>query len=89
MPENHRSLVAHEYKEETMTTPPLPSSSPAPAMDVMEMSPLPHKPSFAAASETSIKSPTVDSSSLDSPFNAARSPLVGSPLEPHKDALQE
>ncbi|THC99141.1 hypothetical protein EYZ11_001392 [Aspergillus tanneri] len=43
------NLFGHGHAEETMTTPPLPSSSPAPAMDIMEMSPLPHKPPFSIA----------------------------------------
>ncbi|KAJ6188965.1 hypothetical protein N7519_003873 [Penicillium mononematosum] len=45
-------------RDDVMTTPPLPSSSPAPAMDVMEMSPLPHKPAFFVTAEIEVQSPT-------------------------------
>ncbi|GES63537.1 rhodanese-like protein [Aspergillus terreus] len=75
--------------EETMTTPPLPSSSPAPAMDIMDMSPLPHKPPFNIT-EVEISTPTLDVSPMDSPMEpSASSPLQDSPLVPHKDAQQE
>lgn len=66
-----------------MTTPPLPSSSPAPAMDTMEISPLPHKPPFGSLNEVNLKTPTVTSSSNNSPASAVRRPLQESPLEPH------
>lgn len=63
--------------EDTMTTPPMPSS-PAAAMDGMEMSPLPHKPSFAVARDTDLKSPSLD---MDSPMRTSvPSPLQDSPM---------
>ncbi|KAL4895402.1 hypothetical protein BDV59DRAFT_154442 [Aspergillus ambiguus] len=75
--------------EETMKTPPLPSSSPAPAMDLMEMSPLPHKPPFNIT-EVEISTPTLGASPIDSPMRPpASSPLQDSPSVPHKDGPQE
>lgn len=64
-----------------MTTPPLPASSPAPMMDVMEMSPLPHKkPAYVVTTEIEIHSPL--GSPMDSPTtSAAPSPLQASPME--------
>lgn len=60
-----------------MTTPPMPSS-PAAAMDGMEMSPLPHKPSFSVARDTDLKSPSLD---MDSPMRTSvPSPLQDSPM---------
>ncbi|KAJ6141551.1 hypothetical protein N7470_009941 [Penicillium chermesinum] len=44
--------------DEMMTTPPLPSSSPAPGMDTMELSPLPHKPAFVVTTEIEVHSPS-------------------------------
>ncbi|KAF9888070.1 cell division cycle- protein [Aspergillus nanangensis] len=76
--------------EETMTTPPLPSSSPAPAIEIMEMSPLPHKPPFNLVSEVEIATPMLEVSSMDSlMLPPASSPLQESPLVPHMDAQQE
>ena len=78
-----------------MTTPPLPDSSPAPAMELMEMSPLPHKPPYqrAVTCEATLTTPTVASSSNDSPMSATPSAtpsrLQESPLEPNKGGLQE
>lgn len=72
-----------------MTTPPLPSSSPAPAMDIMDMSPLPHKPPYAVINEVNFKTPTITSSSNNSPVSAVRRPLQESPLEPHNRLLNE
>lgn len=46
-----------------VTTPPLPSSSPAPAVEHMELSPLPHKTPFFAQVE--IESPTPGSTPSD------------------------
>lgn len=71
------------YLEDAMTTPPLPSSSPAPPMDVMEMSPLPHKPSFVVSRDTAAaKTPLSKCSSMmDSPMTSgAPSPLQDSPM---------
>jgi M-phase inducer tyrosine phosphatase len=69
-----------------MTTPPLPSSSPAPAMDVMELSPLPHKPAFVVTTETEVHSPSPYGSPMASPLDSpmpsdAPSPLQASPME--------
>ncbi|KAJ6788022.1 hypothetical protein PWT90_01134 [Aphanocladium album] len=62
-----------------VTTPPLPSSSPAPLIEYMELSPLPHKMPFSLLSEAA--SPTPNSLSgdeemmLDSPAPIARPSL--------------
>ncbi|KAJ5101618.1 hypothetical protein NUU61_003840 [Penicillium alfredii] len=63
--------------------PPLPSSSPAPGMDFMEMSPLPHKkPAFVVTAELEVHSPTPESTRVNSPAtSAAPSPLLESPIE--------
>ncbi|KAJ5504727.1 hypothetical protein N7463_007601 [Penicillium fimorum] len=69
-------------RDDVMTTPPLPSSSPAPAMDVMEMSPLPHKPAFYVTAEIEIQSPTPGGSPMESPMvSPLPSPLQASPME--------
>ncbi|KXG51113.1 M-phase inducer phosphatase [Penicillium griseofulvum] len=69
-------------RDDVMTTPPLPSSSPAPAMDVMEMSPLPHKPAFYVTTEIEIQSPTPGGSPMESPMvSPLPSPLQASPME--------
>lgn len=91
-----KTVYAHtRYIEDTMTTPPMPSSSPAPAMDIMEMSPLPHKPSFVVSKDTgiatpSVKTPTLECSPMDSPMvsRGAPSPLQDSPML-QKENLQE
>ncbi|KAL2001765.1 hypothetical protein VTN02DRAFT_1289 [Thermoascus thermophilus] len=72
-------------REELMTTPPLPSSSPAPAMDVMDMSPLPHKIPFAITKDGDLQSPTPDTPMMDT----GSSPLQGSPLDASKGAQHE
>lgn len=68
-----------------MTTPPLPSSSPAPAMDVMDMSPLPHKIPFTITKDVDLQSPTPDTPMM----NTGSSPLQESPLEASKGAQHE
>ncbi|GKZ53980.1 cell division cycle-protein [Aspergillus niger] len=83
------SLLGNSNRCESMTTPPLPASSPAPAMDIMDMSPLPHKPAFGLLSEAELESPSLDST-MDTPMmSAAPSPLEESPLVQQKDSLQE
>lgn len=69
--------------DDDMTTPPLPESSPAPAMDIMEMSPLPHKkPAYVVTTEIEVHSPSPLASPMDSPtISAAPSPLQASPME--------
>jgi M-phase inducer tyrosine phosphatase len=67
--------------EEVMTTPPLPSSSPAPNMDVMEMSPLPHKLPYTLTTEVVIQSPTPEMSVDSSMCDDEPSPLAESPME--------
>ncbi|KAB8074736.1 hypothetical protein BDV29DRAFT_118252 [Aspergillus leporis] len=75
-------------REETMTTPPL-SSSPAPAMDYMEMSPLPHKAPFNI-SEAELRTPTIEVSCMDTPMGSTdASPLQDSPLVAQKDGQHE
>ncbi|KAJ5815377.1 hypothetical protein N7474_007154 [Penicillium riverlandense] len=68
--------------DNVMTTPPLPSSSPAPAMDVMEMSPLPHKPAYIITTEVGLQSPTPEGTPMESPVTSAvPSSLQESPME--------
>jgi M-phase inducer tyrosine phosphatase len=72
--------------DDVMTTPPLPASSPAPAMDVMDLSPLPHKPAFVVTTEFEVHSPSPYGSPMLSPLesplpSAAPSPLQASPME--------
>jgi M-phase inducer tyrosine phosphatase len=66
-----------------MTTPPLPSSSPAGTFDVMDMSPLPHKTPFAADIDLDMESPTADismaKSQLQSRISFRNSPGSGQP----------
>ncbi|KAK1146405.1 m-phase inducer phosphatase [Aspergillus melleus] len=81
-----RSLFASNLfghgNEDSMTTPPLPSSSPAPGLDIMEMSPLPHKPPFCMTNEIEIITPGTEDSPMPSPLEA-------SPSVPPKDAQPE
>jgi M-phase inducer tyrosine phosphatase len=67
--------------EECITTPPLPSSSPAATMEMMDMSPLPHKVPFALTTEVALDSPTPETSSADSTMTSMTSPLDESPIE--------
>ena len=56
-------------------------------MDVMDMSPLPHKPSFNAP-DVEIHSPTLDCSPMDTPVRPSFSALQDSPLVAQKDGLE-
>ncbi|KAI9767467.1 MAG: cell division cycle- protein [Geoglossum simile] len=64
---------------EQTTTPPLPSSSPGPGNDSMDMSPLPHKAPFSSF-RVEIDSPTPVVSSMDMNMDTS-SPLPSSPLD--------
>ncbi|KAL4784317.1 hypothetical protein BJX76DRAFT_327675 [Aspergillus varians] len=76
--------------DDAMTTPPLPSSSPAPAMDIMDMSPLPHKAPFTSTTEIGLNSPTLESSPMDTSMMSNVDAFVPeSPTVPHKDGQQE
>ncbi|KAF3387473.1 M-phase inducer phosphatase [Penicillium rolfsii] len=76
------NILGQARRDDVMTTPPLPPSSPAPAMDVMEMSPLPHKPAFVVTTEIEVHSPSPMCSPMESPIpSAAPSPLQASPME--------
>ncbi|KAE8340120.1 hypothetical protein BDV24DRAFT_69431 [Aspergillus arachidicola] len=73
-------------REEAMTTPPLSSS---PALDIMEMSPLPHKPPFNVL-EAELRTPTIEISAMDTPMRSnAASPLQDSPLVAQKEGQHE
>ncbi|OGM50484.1 putative cell cycle control protein tyrosine phosphatase Mih1 [Aspergillus bombycis] len=73
-------------REAAMTTPPLPSS---PAMDIMEMSPLPHKPPFNTL-EAELRTPTIEISCMDTPMRSnTASPLQDSPLVAQKEGHHE
>ncbi|KAL2870990.1 putative tyrosine protein phosphatase MIH1 [Aspergillus lucknowensis] len=83
-------LFGNGNRHDAMTTPPLPSSSPAPAMDIMDMSPLPHKPAFTIATEIELNSPTLKSSPMDtSMMSNAEGLIPESPTVPQKDGQQE
>lgn len=58
-PHNGRKVVAYEGTE-AVRTPPIPSSSPGPGNDSMDMSPLPHKVPFALGTRIYLTSPTSD-----------------------------
>ncbi|KAL4736134.1 M-phase inducer phosphatase [Aspergillus similis] len=75
--------------DDAMTTPPLPSSSPAPAMDIMDMSPLPHKPPFTSTPEIELNSPTLESSPMDTTMMSTDGLVPDSPTVPPKDGKQE
>ncbi|KAJ5662710.1 hypothetical protein N7462_011636 [Penicillium macrosclerotiorum] len=77
------NILGHAHgHDDVMTTPPLPSSSPAPAIDIMEMSPLPHKPAFIVTTEIEVHSPSPLGTPMDSPTASnAPSPLQASPIE--------
>ena len=76
-----------EFAEETMTTPPLLSSSPATNMDMMDMSPLPHKIPFTLTAQIELLSPTPDVSSTDLSVSLTPSPLRESPIEGHQPKI--
>ncbi|KAL4797698.1 M-phase inducer phosphatase [Aspergillus venezuelensis] len=75
--------------EDAMTTPPLPSSSPAPAMDIMDMSPLPHKPPFTKTTDIELNSPTLESSPMDTSMMSNDGLVPESPTVQQKDSHQE
>ncbi|KAH0564906.1 hypothetical protein GP486_001705 [Trichoglossum hirsutum] len=64
---------------EQTTTPPLPSSSPGPGNDSMDMSPLPHKAPFSTF-RVEVESPTSEVSPMDMSMDMS-SPLPSSPLD--------
>jgi hypothetical protein len=69
------------------TTPPLPSSSPGPSsdsMDIIPSSPLPHKPAYGSTFELQLQSPTPDLTPADSSSLSIPSPPLDTPLEPAK-----
>ncbi|KAI9834925.1 MAG: hypothetical protein M1819_002648 [Sarea resinae] len=66
---------------ESMTTPPLPSSSPAPGNDSMDISPLPHKAPFFSITEVEAQSPTPDTTSTDDSMTSLCMQSPVSPLE--------
>ncbi|PGH01647.1 M-phase inducer tyrosine phosphatase [Blastomyces parvus] len=77
------NLFGPENGRDTMTTPPLPSSSPAISVDMMDMSPLPHKLPYSHQSDSDLESPTTDLSH-PKPNIYMPSPLQDSPMEPFR-----
>lgn len=70
-----------------VTTPPLPSSSPGPTTELMEVSPLPHKTPFCTqveiTSPTPLSTPTVDSDQDDDMVLDSPAPITRlGPMEP-------
>lgn len=55
--EHDEKMVTYETIE-SVRTPPIPSSSPGPGNDSMDISPLPHKAPFAMAARIYLTSPT-------------------------------
>ncbi|KAK2743297.1 cell division cycle- protein [Onygenales sp. PD_40] len=74
------NLFGPENGRDTMTTPPLPSSSPALSVDMMDMSPLPHKIPYSHNADMDLESPTADMS-MAKPNIYIPSPLQDSPME--------
>ncbi|OAX80342.1 hypothetical protein ACJ72_05330 [Emergomyces africanus] len=74
------NLFGPENGRDTMTTPPLPSSSPAMSVDMMDMSPLPHKIPFCHHVDSDLESPTADLPH-PKPNIYMPSPLQDSPME--------
>ena len=64
-----------------MTTPPLPSSSPAPNMDNMDMSPLPHKIPYCHNADLDLDSPTTEISMAKSQQAHVQRSLQDSPMD--------
>ncbi|KAI9808921.1 MAG: cell division cycle- protein [Pycnora praestabilis] len=87
LPTPRRSLFTSNFlgaidRRENVTTPPLPSSSPGPGNDSMDISPLPHKIPFTIITHADMESPEVsptDTSLLPSPM-----PLLTQSIEPSK-----
>ncbi|KAG5294455.1 M-phase inducer phosphatase [Histoplasma ohiense] len=73
------NLFGSENGRDTMTTPPLSSSSPAISVDMMDMSPLPHKIPYSHQSDSDLDSPTADLSN-PKPKIYIPSPLQDSPI---------
>lgn len=74
----HSSEANHNFLD-IMTTPPLSSSSPAISVDMMDMSPLPHKIPYSHQSDSDLESPTADLSN-PKPKIYIPSPLQDSPI---------
>ncbi|KAK0392687.1 hypothetical protein NLU13_2182 [Sarocladium strictum] len=83
------NLMGSLENREYTTTPPLPSSSPAPLTELMELSPLPHKvpscTSIEVTSPTPSSTPADDEMMLDSPAPIPRQ----SSLEPPRHIMAE
>jgi M-phase inducer tyrosine phosphatase len=58
-------------------------------MDIMDMSPLPHKPPFTSTPEIELDSPTLESSPMDTIMMSTDGLLPDSPTVPPKDGKQE
>ena len=73
-------------------TTPLPSSSPGPSsdsMDIIPSSPLPHKPAFGATFQIQLQSPTPELTPADSSDLSIPSPPLETLLEPPKLSLPQ
>ncbi|KAL1960085.1 hypothetical protein VTO42DRAFT_257 [Malbranchea cinnamomea] len=73
------NLFGPENGRENMTTPPLLSSSPA-GVDIMDMSPLPHKTPFSVDTDLDMDSPTADISMAKSQQARSADSLQDSPF---------
>ncbi|KAI9886224.1 MAG: hypothetical protein M1823_001959 [Watsoniomyces obsoletus] len=74
---------------ETTTTPPLPSSSPGPGLDPMDISPLPHKLPRAIMNQLDVGSPTTVISSTDTSTVATPSEtFLTVPADPQREYVE-
>ena len=72
------SMTKAHIMTEIVTTPPIPSSSPAPGNDSMEISPLPHKAPYAVASRVEARSPSPEKTTANT---LLASPVITSQVE--------
>ena len=78
---DHGRKTLTDKRIESVRTPPIPSSSPGPGNDSMDLSPLPHKAPFAMAARIYLTSPTPEAT----PTEEARSDLPSVEQETPED----
>ncbi len=73
-----------------VTTPPVPSSSPLPTSDSMDISPLPHKPAFSRTIEIQLQTSTPELIASDSSMLSEPQPIEPPAFQfPQLTLLQE
>ncbi|WEW58088.1 m-phase inducer phosphatase [Emydomyces testavorans] len=75
------SLFGPGNGRDNLTTPPLPSSSPAPGTDIMDMSPLPHKIPYCHNADLDLESPTTEMFMARSQQTHGQRSLQDSPMD--------